>query len=219
MIVHMIDPSTGEYRGARPLPIDPLETAYAGEPRYAQPGQYDVTEEPPAAGANEAARWTGSAWEVVADHRGETRWTSYTESYVVVALGEPEGTPERPEAPPLTPEQRVAGIIAERERRLGLGFAYDFGDARGVHQIGTTTADMRGWNEVTMASQAAVALGSGSAEINIVTNTGPATITALEWQQILLAATAHRQPIWAASFGLQLMDPIPLDFADDAYWP
>lgn len=109
-------------------------------------------------------------------------------------------------------------VIAERERRLSAGFPYDFGDARGIHYIATSEQDMKGWGEITMASQAAIALGLSTAPINIVTNTGPVTVTALEWQQILLAATAVRQPIWAASFGLQAMTPIPDDYTSDAYW-
>ena len=120
-----------------------------------------------------------------------------------------------PEPQPVTIEE----VAAERRRRLALGFDYDFGDARGVHHIGTTAADMVGWDEVTKASQAMIALGAGSSAINIVTETGPATVTAIEWQSILLAASAARQPLWAASFALQAMDPIPADYADDVYWP
>lgn len=109
-------------------------------------------------------------------------------------------------------------VITERERRLSLGFQYDFGDARGVHRIGTSTQDMKGWSEVTMASQVAIALSQPSATMAIVTDTGPVSVTAMEWQQILLAATQFRQPIWAASFALQAMSPIPADYASDGYW-
>ena len=116
---------------------------------------------------------------------------------------------------PPTPAQ----VIAERSRRFALGFDYDFGDARGVHHIGPTPEDLAGWDEVTTLSNALVNLGNGSATIDIVTNTGPATVTATEWQSILIAAGTFRQPIWAASFVLQATDPIPVDFADDSYWP
>lgn len=113
----------------------------------------------------------------------------------------------------------ILKIVHERERRLSLGFDYDFGDARGVHRIGTTEQDMVGWDEVTKATQALCALGFGSAPITIVTNTGPAIITAIEWQQILVAATQFRQPLWAASFALQAMDPIPDNYDNNIYWP
>jgi len=112
----------------------------------------------------------------------------------------------------------VADIVAERERRMALGFDYVFGGARGVHHIGTTPADMKGWDEVTQATQAMIALGAGATTLTVVTDTGPATITALEWQYILMAASASRQPLWAHSFALQAMTPIPADYADDTYW-
>lgn len=116
------------------------------------------------------------------------------------------------------PSPTINDVIAERSRRLTLGFDYDFGDARRVHHIGTTDDDMKGWDEVSKATQAMIALGLGSQTLTIVTNTGPATVTANEWQQILVAATAARQPIWAGSFALQSMNPIPANYADDSYW-
>lgn len=120
-----------------------------------------------------------------------------------------------PAPAPITP----ARVITERARRLALGFDYDFADTRGVHRIGTTPDDMRGWDEVTTWASAAMALGNGSSTLTVVTDTGPVTVTALEWQSVLAAATAYRQLIWGASFVLQAMDPIPVDFADDQYWP
>lgn len=109
-------------------------------------------------------------------------------------------------------------VVAERTRRLALGFEYDFEDGRGVHHIGTTAADMAGWDEVSQASLAAIALGTPAAEIQIVTDTGQVTVTALEWQEIVSAATGVRQTIWHASFALQALDPVPADFADDSRW-
>lgn len=119
------------------------------------------------------------------------------------------------DVPPPTP----ADIAAERERRLQAGFDFDFADARGTHRIGTTAEDMRGWDEVTKGAAAFVALGGGATEFTILTDTGPVVVTALEWQAVLAEATAVRQPIYAASFALQAMEPIPADFADDRWWP
>lgn len=118
-------------------------------------------------------------------------------------------------APPLP---SPADVIAERERRLALGFDHDFGDGRGVHHIGTTAQDMIGWREVTDLSNALIAAGKGSVTIQIVTDTGPVAVTAAEWQAILIASAAWRQPIWGASFALQAMDPVPDDFRDDQWW-
>lgn len=116
-------------------------------------------------------------------------------------------------------EVMIENVLSERARRLALGFDYDFGDARGIHRIGTTEQDMKGWDEVTKVTNAMIALNDTTSTINIVTNTGPTSVTAMEWQQVLIAAGIFRQPIWAASFVLQSMDPIPLDYMEDIYWP
>jgi hypothetical protein len=109
-------------------------------------------------------------------------------------------------------------VQEERARRLQIGFNYDFGDARGVHEIGTTDADWVGWNEVINLANALIDSGSGSTTIDVVTNTGPVTVTALEWQAIMLAGAGSRQTIWAKSFALQAMDPIPEDYNADNHW-
>lgn len=114
---------------------------------------------------------------------------------------------------------KVLRIVAERERRLALGFDYDFGDARGVHRIGTTAEDMVGWDEVTKVANAFVLAGLDTQAMTIVTDTGPAQVTAVEWQSVLIAAGTFRQPIWAASFALQAAPEIPDDLENDVYWP
>lgn len=113
----------------------------------------------------------------------------------------------------LPPAPTPSDVQAERAKRLAAGFDYDFGGARGVHRIGTTLADMAGWDEVSKLAAALVATGAGSTAIQIVTDTGFARVTALEWQGVLVAAAQFRQPIWAASFALQSMSPIPDDYA------
>lgn len=118
-----------------------------------------------------------------------------------------------PDLPPTADD-----VVAERERRLALGFDYVFGDARGTHRIGTTPADMLGWDEVTKLAQAAVVSGQPTMTIPIVTDTGPVTVTALEWQSILIAAALARQPVWQASFVLQATVPIPSDYTADSHW-
>jgi hypothetical protein len=119
---------------------------------------------------------------------------------------------------PVNTATTPADVSAERDRRLALGFDYDFGDARGVHSIGTTKGDEEGWDEVTKIALSRNATGSTD-PINIMTDTGPAVVTPLEWLAVLEAAAAFRQPIWQASFVLQAMDPIPPDYAEDSHWP
>lgn len=116
---------------------------------------------------------------------------------------------------PVTPDD----VWLEKDRRLGLGFDYNFGDARGVHRIATTPTDMAGWDEVAKFAQALLNTGNTSTLITIMTGNGVVQLTALEWQGIMLAAAAFRQPIWGASFTLAAMNPIPTDYAtNDAYW-
>ena len=93
-------------------------------------------------------------------------------------------------------------VYSLREQHLAAGFDYDFGDVRGAHHIGTTASDMVGWDEVTQGAAALAALGQGSTSFTILTETGPVTVTALEWQAILAHATGVRQPIWHHSFAL-----------------
>ena len=107
-------------------------------------------------------------------------------------------------------------ITAERDRRLALGFDYDFGDARGVHHIGTTPADMVGWGEVSTYAGALLDMGDVTTKIAIVTDTGPCEVTAPEWRAIEVAAAAFRQPIWARSFVLSAL--LPTDYTNDAQW-
>ncbi len=116
------------------------------------------------------------------------------------------------------PVLTIDDIVSERDRRLEAGFDFNFGDDRGVHRIGTTKADMIGWDEVSKGATAACLLGVPEAPMSIETNTGLAAITAGEWLQIVVAATEFRQPIWLASFALAQMNPIPADFADNRYW-
>ncbi|WP_323775959.1 hypothetical protein [Leisingera sp.] len=117
-------------------------------------------------------------------------------------------------------ERRSAALIAELERRLEAGFDYNFGEDRGVHRIGTTKGDMARWvNEVSPAATALINLGQPDGAIRIKTDTGPVSVTAFEWQQILAAAAMVRQPAYQAYFDLKATDPIPSDFNDDKYWP
>lgn len=131
-------------------------------------------------------------------------------------VANPSFTPDAYMVPAITKAQ----LYAERDRRLAAGFSYDFGDARGVHQFGTTDADMKGWDRVTKLKDALLAAGDTVTTIRIATKTGIADVTAPEWNSILLyEAAIFEQPIWQASFILEADSPIPQDYTDDKYWP
>lgn len=117
------------------------------------------------------------------------------------------------------PPVSVADVAAERDRRLAGGFDYDFGDARGVHRIGTTESDLKGWGEVSTYAGALIDSGDITTLIAIATDTGPTQVTAPEWRAIEIASALFRQPLWAASFALMAQNPIPQDYADDRHWP
>lgn len=127
-----------------------------------------------------------------------------------------DGVSEEPHGP------SIEDVVHERTLRLESGFPYDFGenDPRGVHHIGTSEDDMKGWDEVTKLANALIMSGQPDAQIDILTNTGAIKVTAMEWQHILIFAGTVRQPIFAASFALQAMWPqIPADYRDDSHWP
>jgi len=134
-----------------------------------------------------------------------------------IARKAPHPEPQAPSADEIR-RMMTYRVIAERERRLALGFDYNFGDVRGTHRIGTTEADLKGWSEVSDYADALLALGDTTTTINIVTDTGATQLTAPEWMAIKLAAAAFRQPIWAKSFVLMEQNPIPQDYSSDSYW-
>lgn len=127
-----------------------------------------------------------------------------------------DGTFSAPQ--PLPPV--VDDLLAERDRRLAAGFDFNFGDARGVHEIGTAPSDMTKWmQEVTPLAQISVAGGAPATEITISTNTGVVTVTAQEWLSIIAYSATVRQPIYQGYFTLKAMNPIPADYAsNEAYW-
>ncbi len=119
------------------------------------------------------------------------------------------------------PKPTANDVGKERDRRLALGFDYDFGDDRGAHHFATSEADMKGWDRVTKLKDALLQSGDQTTKIQISTANGRVEVTAPEWVAILLhAAASFEQPLWQASFDLQDMNPIPADYATNpAYWP
>jgi len=147
----------------------------------------------------------GAQWSLRGDEYEGLEW-----------LDQLQAKPTEQEIAALLPKPTVSKIAAERERRLALGFDYNFGDARGAHRIGTKPADMVGWSEVSTYAGALLDSGDTTTTIAIVTDTGPCDVTAPEWRAIEIAAASFRQPIWAQSF--VLMATLPTDYTNNAHW-
>ena len=201
MLVHNYHPETKAYLGTHPADESPLEPGVFLMPAHT------TTVAPPPFVDGQFRVFDGESWQYV------TELPETGREEPPLPDGPPPGTPE-PEG------NTVAGVIAERERRLAAGFIYDFGDERGMHVIGTTPDDMAKWtNEVTPWASSAIARGLPDDQIEIFTETGPVSVTAMEWQAILGYAKEVRQPIYRGSFILQVMDPIPEDYrTNDSYW-
>lgn len=170
------------------------------------------------------------SWSSVEDHRGETVYRKADAVKIIVdwlgAVGS-DYTDQVPASPDdtwdgaqwVSPAPPSLAVEAERDRRLAAAsFDYDFEDGRGVHTIGTDEKDMRAWMmEVMTIAQARLAL-SDTTPIDIVTNTGPVSVSPSEWMDIINTGAAGRQAIWQYYFALIAMDPIPSDYQDDQYW-
>lgn len=216
MDVYYYHPETGEFLGSSFAETDPLDQSHILVPAFA------TLMEPPEEQEGHVRVFKVEEWSQAVDHRKETWWNGEGEPVVIDFLGDPAERGLLDNKPEIEPEPPTVNDVAtERDRRLALGFDFDFGGVRGVHRIGTSSDDMRKWiDEVTPLAQTYINAGQPSGEITITTETGVAVITADEWQLILIAAAGYRQPLYAASFALQAMDPIPADFAaNPAYWP
>jgi len=87
MNIYRYHPDTYEYLGTSGARIDPLETAKRGEEVYLIPANA-TPDQPPQAGANQAARRISSAWELVDDYRGQEYWHKDTgEKITITDLG------------------------------------------------------------------------------------------------------------------------------------
>lgn len=116
------------------------------------------------------------------------------------------------------PAPTPGDVLSERRRRLAAGYEHDFGDDRGVHLLATGVDDMTGWDDLTRAALAAIALGQPEKSFTIVTETGTADVSAAEWAAIVDAMSDRRQAIWQASFALLSKKSIPKDFARNSRW-
>lgn len=122
----------------------------------------------------------------------------------------------------LDPDQPVSEkdlLNRQLEHRLSLGLEYDFKDGRGVHHIGTSPQDMDRWlKEVSPYAQSFLNVDQPEGTLNIRTHTGYVSITAQEWQNVLMAIGEYRQSVYKQYFKIKDMDPPPEDVTDDTLW-
>lgn len=180
---------------ADPDPLEGIDEETGMPLNWLMPGNSTVTP-PPAPMPGNARVFRDGKWGYVKVSDGPT--------------GEQKETPHGP---------NIDDVVAARELRLETSFLYDFHDVRGAHNFGMTKQDMAGWDEVTKLASALIMSGQPDMMIAIKTNTGPVEVSAIEWQNVLIRAAQVRQPIFAASFALQAMSPIPSDYQDAKYWP
>lgn len=226
MEIYNYDGATGEFTSQTMARESPLEPDVYLIPANA------TTIAVPSAELAEGHVWKfdGTSWAQIEDHRGDVVYRKSDAGRVTVDWLGPVGGDYTELVPAsasdiwdgvawVSPSPVQDAVESERDRRLALAsFTYDFGDDRGVHVIGTDEKDMKAWmDEVVPIAQARLALGD-AAPINIVTNTGPVSVTPTEWMDIVNTGGAGRQAIWQYYFALIAMDPIPADYQDDQYW-
>lgn len=114
-------------------------------------------------------------------------------------FSEPAPAPE----PSRSETELIDYVEKRRKAKTSIGYNYDFGDARGVHTIGTTVKDRDGWDEVWRLSDSLIKKNQGTATLKIRTDTGETTITASEWPDIQAAGTLYFQPVYDASWTIK----------------
>jgi hypothetical protein len=105
-------------------------------------------------------------------------------------------------------------VNAERQRRLIVG-----GVINGVHVTGTDE-DIRNLTSLTLAAR--MRLAAGDDETLTTYRDGDNVdheLTPSQLLEIWQVSSAYVSELYAASWALKAMDPIPEDYADDHHWP
>lgn len=126
-------------------------------------------------------------------------------------------------APPAPPPRPIAAddVSAERERRLSLGCSVTLASGQGPIPVQTRDeVDHR--NLLTLESQAMKAVISGAPNTQFPFRDATDKtwmLTALEMMDMTAKVAAFGAGIFAKSWALKAMSPIPADYAtNDAYW-
>lgn len=192
MNIHRYHPDTGEYLGTGAADESPMEPGVFLIPAHA------TEVEPPQPQAGFMRRFVSGEW-----------------GYSPIEASE---TPPSEE-----PVVTTAMVNAERDRRIAAGFwfagtSYDFDDRAKMNISG---AAQLAFMAIVAGAQADDLFWNGglspfawiSADNSLATMDAP---TVVEFGR---AAAQHEQAHIFAARALKDLDPIPLDFRDDSYWP
>jgi hypothetical protein len=116
--------------------------------------------------------------------------------------------------PPPPPDPTGADVNAERNRRIVAG--------KTINGVAVTGRDEDARNLTNLALAAQLRIGSGDTTTTTTFRDGnnvdhdltPAEMLAL-WQ----GSAAYVSALYAASWAIKAMDPLPADITDDALWP
>lgn len=114
MNIYHYSEKNGEYLGASEAKLDPI-----GQKPMIPANATD--QEPPTPDAKQAARWNGSAWEIVPDYRGSTWYDAEANQHKITQINQepdPAWTKEKPVLPDPIPT-----VVSMRQARLALNGA------------------------------------------------------------------------------------------------
>ena len=207
MILHKYDLKNGEYKGtqeAQKRPNGKFITDVIGA----------TTQEPPAVGEKQAARWTGSEWEIVQDHRQkrdkggviiETSGTPYwlpgdtwrTQARYVTELGPlPEGA--LLERPAKTAEEIAADELAAAKNVRAQAVSKIVVTVDGMTFDGDETSQERMARTIT----AAVATGEDMSATTtwVLADNTVAQVTIRQLAQALRLAGEQQTELWTVPY-------------------
>jgi hypothetical protein len=107
------------------------------------------------------------------------------------------------------PAPTVGQIDAERDRRFGLGAPIDLGGGR------TFVADIDNTSKINIMGLLMAGAPADFRDRDNITH----ALSAADVASLAQQAMARVSAIYAASWALKALDPIPADYADDDRWP
>lgn len=224
------DFGTGLYLESRDARPDPMETELlrkkTGDPDAVvwlppAPGETDIA--PPTLAANQAVRWTGSAWEIVPDYRGQSWWSDHETQSEIDVVGDPADFDpplyrDAPPPPPPTPYD----VTEQRDTRSAAGFTF------AGH---TFQSDPKSLAKINGAAVlASIAINQGATANDLRWHGGEedfmwsssddvdVPMDAQTMQAFGKAAALHVDKMHRAAKALKAMTPIPDDYDADKYW-